>query len=145
LNATRIPAWMAVLGMLIPAIAIAHGWKAPADAARIDSPVPYTEISRTRGKVYYSHFCIACHGERGRGDGATASALRTPPADLVARKATHSDGDFFWKIQKGKGLMPGFESQMEETQIWDVINYIKRLKQRRIERPAVSLDGTATD
>ena len=37
----------------------------------------------------------------------------------------HTDGDFFWKIQNGKGEMPSFKEDLSGNDIWNVINYIK--------------------
>jgi mono/diheme cytochrome c family protein len=56
-----------------------------------------------------------------------ADSFDPKPANLVMRLRNHSEGDFFWKISNGRGLMPGFEDQLRETQIWDVINFIKSL------------------
>jgi mono/diheme cytochrome c family protein len=38
----------------------------------------------------------------------------------------HSDGDFAWKIAEGRGPMPPWKAVLNESQIWDVVNYIKR-------------------
>jgi cytochrome c553 len=35
------------------------------------------------GSVSFDLYCASCHGRRGKGDGPTAAALRTPPADLT--------------------------------------------------------------
>ena len=35
------------------------------------------------GQQYFVRYCSACHGMTGRGDGPSAPALRTPPADLT--------------------------------------------------------------
>ena len=37
----------------------------------------------------------------------------------------HPDGDFFWKIQEGRGDMPSFNDDLSEEQIWEIINYIR--------------------
>ena len=34
------------------------------------------------GKMIYQLFCVGCHGESGRGNGAVARALQMPPIDL---------------------------------------------------------------
>jgi mono/diheme cytochrome c family protein len=106
---------------------IAHSWKVPADAARVANPIASTPESQTRGKVYYNDYCLACHGRDARGDGVAGTALKPPPPDLYERKKHHADGDFFWKIQNGRGQMPGFARQLKEKQIWDIVNYIKSI------------------
>ncbi|MEL6204105.1 MAG: c-type cytochrome [Pseudomonadota bacterium] len=39
------------------------------------------------GLVEYRNSCASCHGELGQGDGAMASELRTPPANLTGLAA----------------------------------------------------------
>ena len=46
---------------------------------------------------------------------------------LVKRLINHTEGDFFWKIQNGKGKMPSFKEDLLEKQIWNIVNFIKGL------------------
>jgi mono/diheme cytochrome c family protein len=46
-----------------------------------DKPLPVT-FSLNGGEMYKT-WCASCHGEKGRGDGPTALALKTRPADLT--------------------------------------------------------------
>ena len=98
---------------------------APKDAARQANPVAFTAESQTRGKVYYNNYCLACHGKDARGDGVTGTSLKPPPPDLWKSKKSHTDGDFFWKIQNGRGDMPSFKEDLSDEQVWDIINFIK--------------------
>jgi mono/diheme cytochrome c family protein len=45
------------------------------------------------GKQTYLHYCAACHGADGRGDGPAASVLKTAPPDLTTLAKRH-DGKF---------------------------------------------------
>ncbi|HXY03940.1 MAG TPA: c-type cytochrome [Terriglobales bacterium] len=45
--------------------------------------VPMTPTSATSGPQMYKHYCAACHGSTGKGDGPAAEALKVPPADLT--------------------------------------------------------------
>jgi mono/diheme cytochrome c family protein len=47
----------------------------------------------SRGAQHYARYCASCHGTGGRGDGAVAAALRTPPADLT-KVAARRQGTF---------------------------------------------------
>jgi mono/diheme cytochrome c family protein len=49
-------------------------------AAQPPPPIPGATMSA--GQQYFVRYCSACHGMTGRGDGPTAPALRTAPADL---------------------------------------------------------------
>ena len=111
----------------VPNAAIAHGWKAPAEAAQKINPLQMNEASIKEGRKSYVYACTSCHGERGRGDGPLAEEMDPKPADLVKRLEGHSEGDFFWKISNGRGAMPAFRDQLNEKQIWMVINYLKSL------------------
>ena len=104
---------------------MAHEWMAPPQAAKKNNPIPASQDSVHRGKDAYSMNCASCHGENLEGLEAEVMGLETNTPDLKKRLKTHSDGDFFWKIQNGKGDMPSFQENLSETQIWDVINYIR--------------------
>lgn len=101
-------------------------WMAPIAAQKRPNPVTADAASIARGKALFEANCVSCHGAGGRGDGPAASALKPRPADLVQMGPGHSDGDFAWKIAEGKAPMPGFKSSLNEAQIWDLVNYVKR-------------------
>ena len=59
-------------------------------AAQQPLPIPGATVSA--GQQYFVRYCSACHGVAGHGDGPSAPALRTPPADLTRiaqRRAGH--------------------------------------------------------
>jgi mono/diheme cytochrome c family protein len=43
----------------------------------------------------------------------------------------HSDGDFAWKIANGRGPMPAWKSVLQENQIWDLVNFIQTLGDKK--------------
>ncbi|UCH54119.1 MAG: c-type cytochrome [Pseudomonadota bacterium] len=105
----------------------AHGhWMAPMDEQKRPNPVKADHISLERGKKLFEENCVSCHGTGGRGDGPAGKALKPRPADLVQMRSHHPDGDFAWKIAEGKAPMPGFKATLNESQIWDLVNYVKR-------------------
>ncbi len=127
--------WLSLLSVLAgsliwirPMAAMAHGWKAPADAAEKKNPVPSDSSSIERGRELFLQNCAGCHGVGARGDGPVGKMLGTKPPNLVERAKHHSPGDFFWKISTGKSPMPGYGKQMTEQQIWDIVNFIRSLK-----------------
>jgi mono/diheme cytochrome c family protein len=91
------------------------------------NPVRADGGSIRRGQASYQAHCLSCHGTTGRGDGPAGRALVPPPADLVAHAAHHSDGDYAWKIRTGNGPMPAFQEVLDESQVWDVVNYLRTL------------------
>ena len=108
-----------------PYPAWAHGWKAPAEAAKVANPIKMDSQSIQMGQRVHTQFCAGCHGPTGRGDGPLAPTMDPRPADLVARAKHHTDGDFFWKIVNGRPPMPGFKDKLSDRLIWHSINYIR--------------------
>jgi mono/diheme cytochrome c family protein len=54
-----------------------------ADRSKTTVTIPVNKTTPTSGKQMYSNYCAPCHGMDGRGHGAVATALRTPPSDLT--------------------------------------------------------------
>ena len=87
------------------------------------------------GKATYDKTCGMCHGPAGKGDGPTAAVLPTKPRN-------HTDGnymnpltdDYLFKIIKEGGaavgkaqFMPAWGTQLKDSDIWNVIAYIRTL------------------
>lgn len=109
-------------------IAAGHGWMAPKEFSKMINPTALDSSSTSKGEIVFLENCAACHGENAKGLSIENTNLEINTPDLVQRLSTHSDGDFFWKIQEGKGEMPSFKSDIDENDIWDVINFIKALE-----------------
>jgi mono/diheme cytochrome c family protein len=104
-----------------------HRWLAPDEARERKNPIPKTFKSIERGKIHFLRNCVSCHGENAEGDGPVAEMLTPKPANLRLMAGAHSDGDFAWKIFKGRGPMPSWENILSENQVWDIVNYIQSL------------------
>ena len=92
-----------------------------------------------QGKALYETHCAACHGmnlkgepdwERQRADGT----FPAPPQDASGHTWQHSDRQLFDYITLGganfapRGVnsnMPGFETVLDNAQVWSVIAYVK--------------------
>lgn len=108
-------------------LAIAHGWKAPKDAAGLQNPIKVSHGSISKGKAVYDQFCSYCHGDNAQGGEKLNLDMQMTPPNLKARLKGHSEGDFFWKIKNGRGDMPAFQDDLEDKEIWRTISYIKSL------------------
>ncbi len=117
--------WLFILVFWGAVGSMAHEWMAPEAEGKRPNPVVYDEKSIERGKPIYFDNCAACHGENIAGMKAEDTGLQMDSPNLKKRLLTHTDGDFFWKIQNGRGDMPAFKEDLTEEQIWDVINYIR--------------------
>ena len=117
--------WLFILILGGVSGSMAHEWMAPEDEGKRPNPVVSDTNSIERGKTIYLDNCAACHAENITGMKAEDTGLQMDSPDLKKRLLTHTDGDFFWKIQNGRGDMPAFKEDLTEEQIWDVINYIR--------------------
>ena len=114
----------AVVLILFTENVLAHSWMAPKAAADKQNPTPLSAVSINRGKAIYLESCAYCHGENLKGLKPAASGLQKDTPDLRQRLKTHTEGDFHWKIQTGKGEMPSFKEDLTDKEIWDIINFI---------------------
>jgi mono/diheme cytochrome c family protein len=67
-------------------------WTAVA-SQRSAPAVPPLIIESMTGRDTFAFYCASCHGPDGKGDGPTAAALKTTPADLT-RLASNAGGTF---------------------------------------------------
>jgi len=103
-----------------PANASFHN--APASARAVKNPYVGQAEAVQAGKTVYTRNCGACHGIAGRGTGNVPPLARGP-----AQSAT--DGEIFWYVTRGDADngMPSW-AQLPEKQRWEVITYLKSLK-----------------
>jgi mono/diheme cytochrome c family protein len=98
-------------------------------AAKVANPVAATPESVASGRRTYRRMCALCHGPEGKGDGGGAGGGGVP-ADLTAARWRYggSDGDLFSVIHDGTSAdMQGYAEQLSDTEIWNLINYIRTL------------------
>jgi mono/diheme cytochrome c family protein len=96
-------------------------------AAAIGNPIPATEESIARGKVFYEMNCLVCHGQEGRGDGPVGlKFVEKAPVDLNdAYTQDQADGQLFFTLTRGRVLMPFYRDALSPSERWDVINYVR--------------------
>jgi len=89
------------------------------------SPIPADEINLTAGARVYHEQCAVCHGDWGQPASAIAKGMfPVPPQLLPPKKGVTDDpvGETYWKAKNGIRLtgMPGFESTLSDTELWQV-------------------------
>lgn len=99
------------------------------DAVGLRDPEPVSESSIASGRALYRENCVACHGERGRGNGPSAVGLDPPPADLVLHVPQHTDGELFYMISRGvpNSAMPAWRSVLTDRERWEIAHYLREL------------------
>jgi mono/diheme cytochrome c family protein len=102
-------------------------WTAPKDAIQQLNPVPLNSNSISDGFKLFTELCARCHGDQALGDGPDGATLSTKPTNLKAMAGGHPDGDFAWKIKTGRGEMPAWKDELEEQEVWNLVNYIQSL------------------
>jgi mono/diheme cytochrome c family protein len=93
-------------------------------------PLPATDASLQNGQTLFSIVCVVCHGADGKGNGNLASFFTPHPSDLTGEVAQQlSDADIFLVLTQGRGLMPSLAENLSVADRWDVINFVRSLKQ----------------
>lgn len=90
----------------------------------------------TRGEEVYKTSCVTCHGTDLRGDGPLSEDLNPPPADFTQPHTfVHSDADLIFWIQNGKQgtAMPGYDAQLTDQEMRDVVAFIQRWQEDYLE------------
>jgi mono/diheme cytochrome c family protein len=110
-----------------------HHAQIPDEYAGLTNLVPADEDSLLRGKEIYEQYCSTCHGEGGMGDGLAGQQLDPQPAPVAHTARMLGDDYLFWRISEGGGhepfssAMPQWQDVLNDTDRWDVINYIRAL------------------
>jgi cbb3-type cytochrome c oxidase subunit III len=101
------------------------------EAATIKNPVAASPESASAGKRVYTRMCSRCHGAEGKGDGTAATA---PVPDLTDALWDYgsSDGEIFSVIHDGVSAdMDGYAARLSDTDIWNVVNYVRSVAEKR--------------
>ncbi len=101
--------------------------------------MPNTPDSLAAGAQSYAKVCAVCHGATGNGDGklaAATAAYGAKPSNLTDDTWDHgsTDGEIFVVIRDGIGPdfnMPGFKGRLSDTEIWNVVSYVRSLGPRK--------------
>jgi cytochrome c peroxidase len=117
----------------------AHGRStAPPEARRLKSPIPATPQNAAEAQPFYEHLCVSCHGADGKARTPLAGKLPMRPTDLAGYlMESMRDGEIYWVVANGiETRMPSFRPQLTETQLWQMVQYVRQLRahQKEIER-----------
>jgi len=125
---------------------ISQEWLVPADKQSIENPSDYNLENVKKGKDLYMTNCKSCHGDAGKNN---PLALTPLPPDIASEAMhTNTEGNMFYKISTGKGLMPAFESTLSETDRWQLVNYIMNYSPKNtpvwVDLPPIKANISAT-
>ncbi len=117
-----------------------HYKATPEDAKRageeLVNPIADTlEKEIERGATVFANICSPCHGAGGLGDGNIIKKGFPPPPSLFAEKAMNmKDGQMFHILTYGQNNMPSLAGQVQRTDRWRVITYIRSLQKKALQQ-----------
>ncbi len=135
----RLAVGTAILGMAAALPLAIHALSVDAyPTTYLHSPIPYDAPSVAAGARLYRQWCVGCHGEHGRGDGALRARLSVQPANLTEPHVQwHTHGDLYWWITAGiaRAGMPGFRDRLSDDERWQLLNFLAALSLGYEARP----------
>ena len=105
-----------------------HYTAAAADGNMIPLNALNAEAVLSKGKELFTAMCQHCHGEKGDGNGPMVTSGAYNGVPNYADRASLSDGQMFYSIYFGKGMMGAHRSLLNKKEIWTVIHYIRSLQ-----------------
>jgi len=119
----------------------AQDWTIPASAKKKQNPYEATSKNVSSGKKIYNIHCKSCHG-----DPTMANMLPlapVAPTDLGAQNfLVQSDGEIYYKVNKGKGAMPTFEKTLSDEDKWMVLSYLRSFdKNKKVATKSVEVNN----
>ena len=111
--------------------------------------------AQPRGKAVYDKHCTECHGPTGKGDGPGAFYVAPRPRDFSTGRykirstetgSVPTDEDLVRSVRQGLygTAMPGWDRILSDTDIQDVVAYIKSLSPQFATPPTVVMPGDGT-
>jgi high-affinity iron transporter len=91
-------------------------------------------VQIAKGKAAFAVWCVACHGEKGAGDGPTAHTLDPRPRNFASEKFKQGAGakQIFSTLSKGvpRSAMVAYKN-LSDDERWALAFYVLELKAGR--------------
>lgn len=116
-----------------------HGWNLSTEAAgdyeaaaADKNPIVLTEENEKaifdQGKELFNINCAHCHGPKGDGKGPMVESGAYMGVPDFANLKNLPDGQVFYSIYYGKGMMGAHAPLLKNNEIWTVVHYINKLR-----------------
>lgn len=116
-----------------------HGWNLSTEAggdyfkaAADQNPIELTEENEKeifkKGKELFAINCAHCHGEKGDGKGPMVESGAYMGVPDFANLKDLPDGQVFFSIYYGKGMMGAHAPLLNNKEIWTVVHHINKLR-----------------
>jgi mono/diheme cytochrome c family protein len=102
------------------------------------------------GKALYQINCNHCHGEKGDGEGPMVKSGAYTGAAVLSGLSI-KEGQMFYSIYYGKGMMGSHASLLNKKEIWTLVHYVRKFQDPKygtfdengVPAMAASMDTTA--
>lgn len=110
----------------------AQNWDVPADKKAKNSYIKFDNVTAKEGEVVYNKNCMSCHGNPGKNN--SMKSLQPVPPDLSSAQTQQlTDGELFYILNIGRGLMPSFKNILSENDNWKTISYIRSFNKKYVQ------------
>ncbi len=84
--------------------------------------------STSAGAILWRVHCAGCHGAGGQGRGPAAPPVASVPDLTSAEAQARTDEEWTAVIREGRGMMPGFGSQLNAQGISAIVAHMRTLR-----------------
>ena len=99
-------------------------WVVPEEFLKQENP--FTKELIKEGEGLYLKYCWTCHGKNGDGNGPASKSLKPSPVSFNSFDFyKQTDGEVFYKLSNGRGMMMPYKHSLSEKQRWLLVNYLK--------------------
>jgi menaquinol-cytochrome c reductase cytochrome b/c subunit len=94
------------------------------------APSPVASVSPlvfASPRANFEKHCVACHGQNGEGGTVTVdNKTLNVPSLTKGHAVTHKDEELAKQITNGKDEMPAFKDKLSPTEIFALVNFIRK-------------------
>jgi len=100
----------------------------PEAASTMTNPLLPTKENMKIGQQKYDTFCSPCHGFHAEGDSRLRGQFPNPPSLHSEKVRNWSDGRIFHVLMEGQNIMPAYNTQLSNDEMWAVILHLRALQ-----------------
>jgi hypothetical protein len=137
INMVKTIALTSIAVLLFSLISVGQEWNVPVAEQNRTSPVTFNQELVKTGNAIYQANCKSCHGDPGK---ANFAKLDPIPVDPITRQfQENTDGETFYILREGRGLMPSFAGVLTEMERWAVIAYTRSFNRSYVQPPLAEI------
>lgn len=136
-NAIKIIASLFLIVAFTTSVVKAEDWAVPNSSKKKQNPYEASTKNISSGKKIYNINCKSCHGDATMGNMLPLQPVA--PSDLGSQAfLVQSDGEVYYKMNKGRGAMPTFEKTLSDEDKWMVVTYLRSFDKNKKVSKTVS-------